>query len=444
MQAKKLRKSHNNCEKFIYSRLSRAFSFHPLNQNFMSSTTDVSYIFGGFTLNPVDRILLYSNDRVDLTGKDFEVLLYLVENPNRLIRSEDLVEAIWGDKRPVDGRNVAHHVAKVRRALDCDRRYPTFIGTVHGKGYRFLADVQKAEMVSNGSLSSEDRFKITSHMFVPVLLGPMAYESVRGTRRESQWLTYKEFQMDDGRLCLAPNGVGIWHQTVSGRFSTMSEIAAWRRENYDQILSDKHALRKQIKLLLDATTHGLSMLKLGELGYVFSALIMEEPRLTNGTRIRNSLRLLACLTPLESKARRTREQEAAMERQILEFHSTNRDMREFGLGGTDCGFASWNGVSYYQFTENAPGLESDIVEFEIAVQGVWWFSKCLADETITRQKLDESQLAKSIDELKGMFARLENIGPMDTTSQRTMFEAVLSSSRLERLVNETINQYERL
>lgn len=410
----------------------------------MSSTTGVCYAFGGFTLDPTNRLLLYSNERVNLAGKDVEVLLYLIQHPKRLIRSDELIASVWGDESAAKGHNMTHHIAKVRKVLDCDRRYPTFIETVHGKGYRFLAEVRQIETVSDEFSPTDDRFKIASHMFVPVLLGPTAYDQVKGIKRESQWLTYKEFQIDDGRLCIAPSGVAVWHQTVVGKFSTMSEIATWRRENYDRILSGKHVLRKHTELLMDEAARESFKLKLGELGYVFSALIMNEPRLKNATRIRNSLQLLACLTPLESKAKRKREDEAALERQILESDFTNADMREFGLGGTDIGFASWNGVSYYHFKDKVPGLEGDIVEFEIAVQAVWWLSKVLADEMITNRKSVRGPLAKAIENLKGMFARLESIGPLDSTSQRTMFEAVLTSSRLERLVNETIKQYERL
>jgi DNA-binding winged helix-turn-helix (wHTH) protein len=414
----------------------------------MSTTTNYSYAFGGFTLDPNERELVYLNERVALAGKDLDVLIYIVQNPKRLITTQELVKAVWGDEPKILARNITHHIAKVRKALDCDPRRPTFIETVAKKGYRFIADVSQTATPGPDRSSPEsaaERYLITSHLFVPVYFGEKAYQSIQGSEKSSRWASYKEVASEDGILCVMPNGIAVWHLTRTSRFESISVLARWRRQAYSEILDGKHRLSevsKQIVRNSEMTKGSMFPSKLSTTSYVFSAFVMESPRWTNTIRVKNALQLLACLTPLETKLKRRKEEEIALERRILEDGFSRSEMYEFGVPGGDLGFASWDSLSYFQFDERSPSLMEDLTEFEIAVQATWWFAKCIIDELTSMGKPSKQGFKKSVEELRDMLAALTMVGPTDTPSQRTMMEAVLKTSRVERIANQAIKRHE--
>jgi two-component system alkaline phosphatase synthesis response regulator PhoP len=74
-------------------------------------------------------------DSVRLTRREFELLRYLVQNKNRVISRDRLLERVWGYDRLVETRSVDVHVGRLRSKLrDAGRQ----IETVVGLGYRFI------------------------------------------------------------------------------------------------------------------------------------------------------------------------------------------------------------------------------------------------------------------------------------------------------------------
>jgi DNA-binding response OmpR family regulator len=72
---------------------------------------------------------------VRLTRREFELLRYLVQNKNRVVSRDRLLERVWGYERLVETRSVDVHVGRLRSKLgDCGRQ----IETVVGLGYRFI------------------------------------------------------------------------------------------------------------------------------------------------------------------------------------------------------------------------------------------------------------------------------------------------------------------
>ena len=69
------------------------------------------YRFGQFVLDPRKRTLSRADSPIVLTPKAFDVLMFLVQNPHRLVTKEELLQAIWGDtswKRGTTTRDVPH------------------------------------------------------------------------------------------------------------------------------------------------------------------------------------------------------------------------------------------------------------------------------------------------------------------------------------------------
>jgi len=94
--------------------------------------------FEGYTLD-IARYSLRTADReIALRRKSFEVLRYLVENPDRVVTKEELFQAIWPNVVVTD-ESLAHCVSEVRQAIGDSKQ--TIIATVPRRGYRFAAPV---------------------------------------------------------------------------------------------------------------------------------------------------------------------------------------------------------------------------------------------------------------------------------------------------------------
>jgi DNA-binding response OmpR family regulator len=73
--------------------------------------------------------------QIRLTRREFELLRYLVQNKNRVVSRDRLLERVWGYERSVETRSVDVHVGRLRAKLGAAGRQ---IETVVGLGYRFI------------------------------------------------------------------------------------------------------------------------------------------------------------------------------------------------------------------------------------------------------------------------------------------------------------------
>src|SRR5258708_30783791 len=94
--------------------------------------------FEGYTLDIARHSLRAADREVALRPKNFELLRYLVENPDRLVTKEELLKAIWPNVTVTD-QVLTHCVGEVREAIgDGDQ---AIIKTIPRRGYRFVAPV---------------------------------------------------------------------------------------------------------------------------------------------------------------------------------------------------------------------------------------------------------------------------------------------------------------
>src|SRR6266849_9646000 len=102
------------------------------------------YRFGQFALDSRKRTVSRADSPVSLTPKAFDVLLFLVQNPNRLITKEELLQAVWGDTFVEEG-NLKQYISHLRKALADNSEDNRLIVTITRKGYQFTANVVLAE-----------------------------------------------------------------------------------------------------------------------------------------------------------------------------------------------------------------------------------------------------------------------------------------------------------
>lgn len=82
------------------------------------------------------RVMLHGAE-VSLTTKEFDLLLFLAENPDRVYSKEMLLDKVWGIDHFGDSATVTVHVGKIRDKIQKDPKQHQFIETVWGAGYRF-------------------------------------------------------------------------------------------------------------------------------------------------------------------------------------------------------------------------------------------------------------------------------------------------------------------
>src|SRR5580692_12443321 len=107
-------------------------------------TVNNLYRFGEFVLNPGMRSLSRADSPVSVTSKAFDVLLFLAQNPNRLVTKQELLEAVWGDTFVEEG-NLTQYISHLRKALGDNSEDTRLIVTIARRGYQFTARVAVAE-----------------------------------------------------------------------------------------------------------------------------------------------------------------------------------------------------------------------------------------------------------------------------------------------------------
>jgi len=112
------------------------------------STNGDRYTFDEFEVDPNERTCSRSGTPVSLTGKVFDLLVTFVENPNRLLGKDELMERVWPDEFVEEG-NLARNISTLRKALGDNGKAHRFIATVQGHGYRFLPDVSRSRPVAS-------------------------------------------------------------------------------------------------------------------------------------------------------------------------------------------------------------------------------------------------------------------------------------------------------
>jgi len=74
---------------------------------------------------------------VRLTLKEFELLRFLVQNPDRVLSRDQLLDRVWGSEVFIDSRTVDVHIRRLRKAIEKNDRKPEWVLTVRGVGYKF-------------------------------------------------------------------------------------------------------------------------------------------------------------------------------------------------------------------------------------------------------------------------------------------------------------------
>jgi DNA-binding winged helix-turn-helix (wHTH) protein len=112
------------------------------------------YEFGPFVLNAAEHLLITNGTRVSLPPRAFDLLVVLVENNGSLVTKDDLLNIVWKEVSVEEG-NIPYNVSLVRKALGDNAAAPSYVATVSGLGYRFIAPVKALAESPNSSPAIE-------------------------------------------------------------------------------------------------------------------------------------------------------------------------------------------------------------------------------------------------------------------------------------------------
>jgi DNA-binding response OmpR family regulator len=81
--------------------------------------------------------VFYNNEKIEFTAKEFQILNYLSNHPNRVYTKEQLFNHVWGYDYYGDINTVTVHIRKIREKIEINSKKPIYIKTVWGVGYKF-------------------------------------------------------------------------------------------------------------------------------------------------------------------------------------------------------------------------------------------------------------------------------------------------------------------
>ncbi|WP_418005260.1 response regulator transcription factor [Mycobacterium sp. PDNC021] len=94
------------------------------------------FVVGRFRIDPTMRRITCGGADVELTGREYELLLFLLKNPDRVISRDEMLRDVWGWSAG-DASTVTVHIRRLREKIEADPRDPVYLRTEWGTGYRF-------------------------------------------------------------------------------------------------------------------------------------------------------------------------------------------------------------------------------------------------------------------------------------------------------------------
>ena len=121
----------------------------------MSEGNACYYEFGDYRLDVINYRLLKNESPVQLTQKSFEILQTLIENRDRVVKKDELLNLIWDDCY-VEDATLTQHIYMLRKSLKENGSGSPLIETVPKLGYRFTADVREVSGENGNRKISEE------------------------------------------------------------------------------------------------------------------------------------------------------------------------------------------------------------------------------------------------------------------------------------------------
>ncbi|MDQ0708975.1 two-component system response regulator RegX3 [Arthrobacter woluwensis] len=105
----------------------------------VSSSAPSAFTAGRFRIDPAHRRVWADQREVALTTREYELFLYLVQHPDQVVSRDEILREVWGWGFG-DPSTVTVHVRRLREKIEPDPRFPCYLRTEWGAGYRFTIE----------------------------------------------------------------------------------------------------------------------------------------------------------------------------------------------------------------------------------------------------------------------------------------------------------------
>jgi two-component system response regulator VanR len=103
-----------------------------------SMNEQIVYKYDNLEIDTGSRSVICTNKNVNLTKTEFDILLLLASEPNRVFTFEQIYVKVWGEEYMGNSNTVMVHIRKLREKLGDNTKNPSYIKTVWGVGYKFI------------------------------------------------------------------------------------------------------------------------------------------------------------------------------------------------------------------------------------------------------------------------------------------------------------------
>lgn len=97
---------------------------------------DDKILIKGLEIHPSSHRVRVNGKEIQLTAKEFDLLLFMAQNPNIVFSKEQLYDRIWGEEDFGETATIAVHIQKIRKKIEKHPSEPIYIETIWGAGYR--------------------------------------------------------------------------------------------------------------------------------------------------------------------------------------------------------------------------------------------------------------------------------------------------------------------
>lgn len=114
----------------VLSLLRRYMQFTPENK------TNGEILLGDLSINPLKREVYKNTQKIELTAKEFDVLVFLAKNKGQVFTKKQIYNAVWNDEYAFDDNNIMVCIRRLRKKIEDNPENPVYIITVWGVGYK--------------------------------------------------------------------------------------------------------------------------------------------------------------------------------------------------------------------------------------------------------------------------------------------------------------------
>ena len=125
----------------LQARIKAIFRRSRLNEEAKIIGSENHITVKGLVIDKNKRVVLKNGLRIELTPKEFDLILLLAENPGKTYSRTSLLSQVWGYEYPGYEHTVNSHINRLRSKIESDMNNPEYVITTWGVGYRFTDEI---------------------------------------------------------------------------------------------------------------------------------------------------------------------------------------------------------------------------------------------------------------------------------------------------------------